>query len=98
MEIQRDEGSLQGAGFGTPLPNEVVFRDNTENEESKTKAVIILDDEERFSFHGQTGFTEEEKSIFQKSGYLKLQEAIPVVPKRMAVACLILNCLFPGLG
>ena len=43
-------------------------------------------------------FVEEEKSVFQKPGNLTMQDAVPVIPKRAAIACFVLNLMCPGLG
>eukprot|EP00112_Aurelia_sp_Birch-Aquarium-sp1_P020047 Seg5077.5 transcript_id=Seg5077.5/GoldUCD/mRNA.D3Y31 product="Protein stum" protein_id=Seg5077.5/GoldUCD/D3Y31 len=40
----------------------------------------------------------EQHSIFQKVGSLTLQEAVPVLPKCVAVFCFVFNILFPGFG
>ena len=84
------------AVFEESFPNEIMSSEETE--EPNSKGTTIFEREEKFRFQGTTGFVEEEKSVFQKAGYLRLQESVPVVPRRAAIICLILNCLFPGLG
>ena len=40
----------------------------------------------------------ERHSIFQKAGSLTLQEAVPALPKCVAVFCFLFNILCPGFG
>ena len=80
------------------LPNQIIDLQECENSEKKDKEAVVIDGDEVFHFTGRTGFFEEEKSIFQMSGRLKLCQAVPILPKRVAVACLLLNFIFPGLG
>ena len=92
-----DEDSRRPA-LDPSLPNQIIDLQGSENYEKKDKEAIVIDGEDVFHFTGRTGFFEEEKSVFQMSGRLKLCQAVPILPKRVAVACLLLNFLFPGLG
>lgn len=93
-----EECGNKGDTADTSLPNEIPYTKHGENSESKDKEVVILENDEVFRFTGRTGFIEEEKSPFQKAGYLRMQDAVPVLPKRVSVLCLMLNFLCPGLG
>ena len=57
---------------------------------------IALSDTGRFDI--PEDFVEEEKSVFQKPGNLTMQDAVPVIPKRAAITCFVLNLICPGLG
>ena len=97
-EVRIEENDTKDPDSDEALPNEIIYIESSDSKGRKNKEVIILDGEEIFKFRGRTGFFEEEKSAFQNPGHLKLQDAIPVIPKRVAVACLVLNFMFPGLG
>ena len=97
-EKKMEEESRKRPESGEALPNEIVYSQVGESSASKDKEVTVIDSVEAFQFTGRTGFLEEEKSVFQKAGYLRLQEAVPILPKRVAAICLFLNFLFPGLG
>ena len=93
-----EEGGSKGDTADTSLPNQVLYTKYGESSRSKDKAVVMLENDEVFRFTGRTGFLEEEKSVFQKPGYLRMQDAIPILPMRVSIVCLVLNFLCPGLG
>eukprot|EP00112_Aurelia_sp_Birch-Aquarium-sp1_P018564 Seg4445.4 transcript_id=Seg4445.4/GoldUCD/mRNA.D3Y31 product="hypothetical protein" protein_id=Seg4445.4/GoldUCD/D3Y31 len=64
---------------------------------SNPKGLDIALNESR-EFDIPEDFVEEEKSIFQKPGNLTMQDAVPVIPKRVAITCFVLNLICPGLG
>ena len=77
-------------------PNEAIYPEkDVSNGEQGSVTFLDMDND---GFHFQGVLIEEEKSVFQKGGSLKMHEAIPVIPKKIAIACLVLNCIFPGLG
>eukprot|EP00794_Sanderia_malayensis_P020396 gene20396-22409_t len=94
-----DDGNAIASDKDVTAPNELMLKNENCLQPDQAKSVKIIDVNDvgnEFKFKG--ALIEEEKSIFQKAGTLKLQEAIPIIPRRVAIACLVLNCLCPGLG
>ena len=80
------------------------FLNTASNSESKSKTEnttekLPSDRPKQIRFHSMSFKEDEElKSPFQRNRALKLREAIPVIPKRVAIACLALNFIIPGGG